>query len=139
MLQLKVRIIKDQADYHYTLTRINQLMDSKPGSKESYELKVLSLMAGEYQRNTYPLPAVSPLELIAYMMEQHNLRQGDLAPLMGGANKVSTSTLWQAKAFACHDQKSFPEVSCSHKRLPVTKDTTAFAPGSLILLARRPL
>ena len=38
------RLIKNERDYHAALSRIEQLMDAKPGTKEMDELELLTAL-----------------------------------------------------------------------------------------------
>ncbi len=89
MLEVTVRVIENEEDYQAVLDRIDELFDAPKGSPEAHELGVLLLLADNYQKKTKVFPKVEPVEVIKFMMEQQGLKQVDLAPYMGGRNRVS--------------------------------------------------
>ena len=59
-------------------------------SKEERELAdLLTLLIEDYEEKHYQLPKASPLEVIAFLMEQHGLKQKDLVDVFGTPSIVS--------------------------------------------------
>jgi HTH-type transcriptional regulator/antitoxin HigA len=50
---------------------------------------LLTLLIEDYEEKNYQLPKASPLEVIAFLMEQHGLKQKDLADVFGTPSIVS--------------------------------------------------
>jgi HTH-type transcriptional regulator / antitoxin HigA len=50
---------------------------------------LLTLLVEEYEAKHYELPKASPLEVIAFLMDQHCLKQKDLADVFGTPSIVS--------------------------------------------------
>ncbi len=50
---------------------------------------LLTLLIEDYEEKSYALPKASPLEVIAFLMEQHGLKQKDLADVFGTPSIVS--------------------------------------------------
>ena len=50
---------------------------------------LLTLLIEDYEEKNYQLPKASPLEVIALLMEQHGLKQKDLADVFGTPSIVS--------------------------------------------------
>ncbi len=46
-------------------------------------------MVEDYERRRWPRQAPSIPQLLTYLMDQHDLTRADLAPLLGGAGRVS--------------------------------------------------
>jgi HTH-type transcriptional regulator/antitoxin HigA len=50
---------------------------------------LLTLLIEDFEEKNYQLPKASPLEVIAFLMEQHGLKQKDLADVFGTPSIVS--------------------------------------------------
>ena len=50
---------------------------------------LLTLLIEDYEEKHYQLPKASPLEMIAFLMEQHGLKQKDLVDVFGTPSIVS--------------------------------------------------
>jgi len=91
---MKIRILKNKADYDAACQRIYELVNSGPdsiykGSNEADEVELLSILVEKYEREYYPIEAPDPIEAIKFRMEQMNLKQKDIAPLFGGKTRIS--------------------------------------------------
>lgn len=91
---MKTKILKTEQDYNEACERIYKLINSteksvEPHTAEGEEMELLSLLVEKYEQERYPFKAPSPVEAIAFRMEQMNLKQGDIAPLLGGKTRVS--------------------------------------------------
>jgi HTH-type transcriptional regulator/antitoxin HigA len=58
-----------------------------PKEKEFAEL--LTVLIEAYEEEHYPIRAASPVEVLMHLMEANNLKQKDLAPLLGSRSVVS--------------------------------------------------
>lgn len=71
---------------------MDELLD-RIGANESHRLMpLLDLVSREievYEAKHYALPAATPAEVLAYLMEEHQLKQTDLAEELGGQSIVS--------------------------------------------------
>lgn len=85
------KIIKTQDEYHEVLMRIDALMDKEPsvGTPLGDELELLALLVSKYEADKFPTSLPDPVEAIKFRMEQANLAQRDLVPLLGSRSKVS--------------------------------------------------
>ena len=83
------KLIKSEDDYNLALTRIEQLMDSKPGSPEFDELELLSTLVEIYEDEHFPIEMPDPVTAIKFRMEQLGLNQQALVPFIGSRSKVS--------------------------------------------------
>ena len=86
---MNIKLIKTEADYQTALKRLEEIFDAKIGTFESDEADILGLMIDEYERKHYPIDAPDPIEAIKIRMEEMQLRQVDLADVIGGKNRVS--------------------------------------------------
>jgi HTH-type transcriptional regulator/antitoxin HigA len=83
--------IKNNQQYEEALERVYLLMqkDIQPGSKQSDELEVLSILVKEYEHEHYPMAKPNPLEAIKFRMEQVNMSEADLAGILGYRSRKS--------------------------------------------------
>lgn len=86
-----LKIIKSESEYLTALSAIEELMDldPEPGSKEGEKLELLLLLVNDYEQRILQLELPEPIEAIEFRMEQQNLTQRDLVPLLGSRSKVS--------------------------------------------------
>lgn len=86
-----VKPIKNNTQYEEALERIYQLMQKniQPGSKQSDELEVLSILVKEYENVQYPMPKPNPIEAIRFRLEQANLSEADLSDILGFRSRKS--------------------------------------------------
>lgn len=84
-----LKAIKTEKDYTAALSRMENIFDSKPGSKEGNEAEVLMILISDYERMHFPVEAPTPIEAIKFRMEQLNFLQKDLAQYIGSATRVS--------------------------------------------------
>jgi len=88
-MDFAVRPIKTEEDYEDTLKRIESLMDAKKGTPEADELDVLATLVEVYEEQHFPMDIPDPIEAIRFRMDQLNLSDRDLIPLIGSHTKVS--------------------------------------------------
>ena len=89
MTQNRIRPILTDQDYTDYLARVEALMDLNLTSEEDDELNVLMTLLENYEDKHYPMDAPDPIEAIKFRMEQLNMKQSDLAPIIGSRAKVS--------------------------------------------------
>lgn len=91
---MKAKILKTEQEYDDACARIYKLINStekaiKPDSPEGEEIELLSLLVENYEQEHYPIGLPDPVEAIKFRMDQMNLKQVDIAPLLGGKTRVS--------------------------------------------------
>ena len=86
---MKAKILKTEADYQAALTRVESLMDAKPGSAKEEELELWSLLVERYEQEHFQIDPPDPVDAIKFRMEQEGLRQQDLAHVLSGKNRAS--------------------------------------------------
>lgn len=91
---MKTKILKTEQEYNEACERIYTLINSteraiEPGSPEGEEIELLSLLVEKYEQEHYSVEAPNPIEAIKFRMGQMNLKQVDIAPLLGGKTRVS--------------------------------------------------
>jgi HTH-type transcriptional regulator/antitoxin HigA len=88
---MDIRIIKTDEQYRRFLTEVEQLAahDPEPGSDEGTRLELLAKLVEDYERSVFPFAKPDPIDAIVFRMEQQELRQKDIADLLGGKNRAS--------------------------------------------------
>jgi HTH-type transcriptional regulator/antitoxin HigA len=86
---MKITPIRNEKGLQRVLMRIDEIIDAKKGTAEYDELDVLSTLVEAYENQHHQIDPPDPIEAIKFRMEQQGLRSVDLAPIMGGKNRVS--------------------------------------------------
>lgn len=86
---MDIKLIKTEEDYQKALKRLEKIFDAKIDTLESYEADILGLIIDEYERKHYHIDTPDPIEAIKIRMEEMQLKQVDLADVIGGKNRVS--------------------------------------------------
>ena len=86
---MEIQPIKTETDYKSALKKLELIFDAPLGSEESDLADILGLMIDEYEKKHHFIDAPDPIEAIKIRMEEMHLRQVDLAPEIGGKNRVS--------------------------------------------------
>ncbi len=81
--------ITDSATHQKALRRIEKLWDAKPGSREERELDALATLVDAYERRTFLIEPLSPIEAIKVRCEQLGWSRKELEPLIGSRARVS--------------------------------------------------
>lgn len=91
---MKIKVLKTEKEYNEACKRVYSIIHSSPdaiksNSSEGQELELLSLLIEKYEQEHYKMNAPTPIEAIRFRMDQMNLKQVDIAPLLGGETRVS--------------------------------------------------
>jgi HTH-type transcriptional regulator/antitoxin HigA len=86
---MNIKPIRTKKDYERALAQIDKLMDAKPNTRRGDLLDVLVTLVEAYERKHFRIDPPDPIEAIKYRMEQLQLKPADLAPYLGGKNRVS--------------------------------------------------
>jgi len=62
--------IETEEEYERTLSRIETLMDARPGSPEMDELELLTGLVERYEDRHYPINPPDPVAAVKFRMEQ---------------------------------------------------------------------
>jgi HTH-type transcriptional regulator/antitoxin HigA len=84
------RIIHNQeelAEY----TRVLEALDSleHPSPEEIDAIELLTLLIASYEEKHYPVPKSTPVEMVRFLMDQHDLKNKDLVREFGNESAVS--------------------------------------------------
>jgi HTH-type transcriptional regulator/antitoxin HigA len=88
-MEITVRPIHDEGDYEAALAEIDGLMEAERGTPEGDRLDVLVTLVEAYEERHWAIEAPDPIEAIRARMEQKDLRQRDLEPMIGSRGRVS--------------------------------------------------
>jgi len=86
---MTIQPIKTARDYNKALKRVETLIDAKANSPEGDELDVLSTLVEAYEKKHFPILPPDPIEAIKFRLDQLGMSQVELAPYLGGRNRVS--------------------------------------------------
>ena len=87
-----LRPVRTEADYDAAVAALNALLDAG-AADEGHPLADMAATMGEligdYDATHYPARDVAAHDMLRFLMEQHGLRQGDLAQDLGSQGVVS--------------------------------------------------
>jgi len=85
------RIIKTEKQHAEALAEVERLAADDPamGSPDGDRLELLAKLVEDYEKQRFVFARPDPLSAIRFRMEEQGLRQKDLAPILGGKNRVS--------------------------------------------------
>ncbi len=86
---MHIKPIKSKRDYERALSRIERLMDAKPGTKSGDELDVLTTLVEGYEAKHHAICPPDPIEAIKFRMDQLGMTRKDLEAVLGGRGRVS--------------------------------------------------
>lgn len=88
---MEPKIIKTDAQHKAYLAEVERLAADDPvsGSVEGDRLELLAKLVEDYEKDHYRFARPDPISAIRFRMEEQGLRQKDLAPILGGKNRVS--------------------------------------------------
>lgn len=85
----RIRVLKTDEDHTWALERLEEIFDAPSGTPEGDESELLALLIEKYEEEHFPIPDPDPIEAIKYMMEQSNMKQAELAKIIGNKGNVS--------------------------------------------------
>jgi HTH-type transcriptional regulator / antitoxin HigA len=92
VLPVKIGTIHNDADYERVVAFMNSLLDVV-GDDEAHELADLLDLVGQlvedYEGTRHVIPDAAPHEVLRFLLDQHGLKQSDLAAEIGGQSVVS--------------------------------------------------
>jgi len=86
---MKIRPIRNEADYQKALEQLEVIFDSKKGTEEGDELEILAMVIDNYESEKFPIEMPDPISAIKFRMEQMGLKQKDLVEMVGFKSRVS--------------------------------------------------
>jgi len=86
---MNIKAIKTETDYNDALTRMEHIFHARENTPEGDEAEVLSILIEKYEDEHFPLGMPDPIEAIKFRMEQMNMKQKELAQVVGFTSRVS--------------------------------------------------
>ncbi len=86
---MQIKPIKTEKDYEDALKLIEKLWDARPNTPPGDKLEVLTTLVEAYEEKVHKIMPPDPVEAIKFRMEQLGLSKTDVAPYLGGKNRVS--------------------------------------------------
>ncbi|MCB5945385.1 type II toxin-antitoxin system HigA family antitoxin [Acidocella sp. KAb 2-4] len=112
---MDIRSIKTEADYDWALKEIEQYFEHEPaaGTAEADRFDVLATLIDAYEAKHWHIEAPDPVSAIQEVMERQNLKQADLARLLGSRSRASEilarkRPLTMKQAWTLHEQWHIP-------------------------------
>lgn len=94
---MNIKPLKTEADYEDALSRINELMDASPDTKEGDELDVLTMLVENFEAVHHTIDTPDPVQAIKFQMEHFGLKDKDLIPYIGQSGRVSEVLAYKRK------------------------------------------
>lgn len=89
---VKLRTIEGERHYRAMVRLVNQLLD-EVGDREDHPLSglldIVSAFTRDYEERNVAIPDADPVAVLRFLMQQHDLRQSDLADVFGSQSNVS--------------------------------------------------
>jgi HTH-type transcriptional regulator/antitoxin HigA len=86
---MDVKLIKTEVEYNEALSRIDELFDVTPESKEFDEAELLIALVELYEQQHYKIESPDPIEAIKFRMEQMEVKRTDMTKYFGTRGRVS--------------------------------------------------
>jgi HTH-type transcriptional regulator/antitoxin HigA len=89
---VKLRTVENERHYRAMVGLMNKLVD-EIGDRETHPLMglldIVSFFVRDYEERNIEIPNAEPPAVLRFLMEQHSLRQADLAGIFGSQSNVS--------------------------------------------------
>ncbi len=82
-------ITSDAQNERYISVLLELEKKTRLTTKEKEFAELLTVLIETYEEKHYPIRAASPVEVLAELMDANNLKQKDLAPMLGSESVVS--------------------------------------------------
>ena len=88
---MDLKLVKSESQYRAYLAEVERLASDDPplGTPEGDRLELLAKLVEDYEKERFRFDRPDPVSAIRFRMEEQGLRQKDLAPILGGKNRVS--------------------------------------------------
>ena len=86
-------LIRSEKEYDAVVAELRRLLDKNPkeGSRAEALIEFLSLLVQDFDRKHHQLTggAVTPQQVVTFMLDQRGMKRSELAEVMGGRARVS--------------------------------------------------
>lgn len=84
------KVIRSEAENEYYIEALYALEQKRSLTREEKEFAdLLTLLIEDFEERRYQMPPATPLRALSFLMEQHSLKQKDLADIFGARSLVS--------------------------------------------------
>ncbi|MYE55186.1 MAG: hypothetical protein F4X34_08340 [Chloroflexi bacterium] len=119
-----VNPIRTEEDYQAALARVDEIFQAKLGTPEGDELDVLTDLIVVYEDKHYPIGSPSLIQVLEHQLEESEMTEEDLIPLIGSRQKV-------ADVLAGKLDITMPMARALHKRLGIPAESLLQEPPAL--------
>jgi HTH-type transcriptional regulator/antitoxin HigA len=88
-MKIEYSLIKNEEQYQKYLERFEEIFDCEEGTHEEIELELLGLLIDKYESEKIPIPDSDPIDTIKFIMEQNELKPGDLAKILNSPSRAT--------------------------------------------------
>lgn len=84
--------IRSEDEYEIMLANVDELMNKSENSlspEEERLLETLAILVESYEDEQYPMPKVSPVETLKFLMEENGYKQKDIVHIFGSSGVAS--------------------------------------------------
>jgi HTH-type transcriptional regulator/antitoxin HigA len=85
----RLKPIKSEEDYNSALKRMEEIFHAEEGTEDGDQAEILMLIIEDYEEKYHPIGNPDPIEALKFIMEQKDLKQKDLAEILGYRSRVS--------------------------------------------------
>ena len=86
-------LIRNEREYDLVVAELRRLLDKNPkeGSRAEERIEFLAVLVGDFDRKHHRLPggAVTPQQVVTFMLGQRGMERSELSSVMGGRARVS--------------------------------------------------
>lgn len=86
----------------YTKALYRLTSEPHPTAAQVEAIELLTLLIERYEEEHYAVPEASPVDVLRFLIDQHGLKQRDLASELGGESVVSEVLSGKRKLNAAH-------------------------------------
>jgi HTH-type transcriptional regulator/antitoxin HigA len=86
----------------YTKALYRLTLEARPTTAQVEAIELLTLLVERYEEEHFAIPNASPADVLRFLLDQHGLRQRDLAAELGGESVVSEVLSGKRKLNAAH-------------------------------------
>lgn len=86
---MEIHPIRTEQQHAAALAEIDALWGAEEGTSAADRLSILTTLVDAYEHETFPLPAIDPVEAILARMDMEGYTRADLAVLVGSQSRAS--------------------------------------------------
>lgn len=90
LLRFAPKVIETREENRVAIQALDELLEIEKRTPEvSAMLDLLGTLIDLFERKEFPTPHFAPRELLAWLLEENDMKPADLANVMGGRSRVS--------------------------------------------------